>query len=636
MNQNILHHRLAAVVTGSILLGTLTIPAAFGQSTSYIDVPSGAYYEGAANALLESGALEQQRYLRPGDLATRAELVKLLVRLNDEPMAYPSVSSFNDVPKTAWYFPYFEAAARAGWVHGDRNCYGISRPCTARPPSNVNRAEAAALLVRAFDLTPLALAPRFADVASGTWYQDPIQTAADHCVLQGDDRTMRVRPAALMNRAEMVVMFHRASQNMEYGKDCGVQEKKITSISSQSSTRIRISFNVDLDEARAEEEMRYTVARASDGAEIGIASATYIDARTVELRLTASIVTNTRYAVSVEHLLTEAGNDFTDSTSFLTPETHPGISSISALAASRVQITFSDDLDETRAEDESRYQIVRSNGGSSLSVTNATLVSGRRVELTLGGTLLSNTTYTATVQSLLTTSGNVFTDNASFLSTEELADISDVSTQSSTRLRLTFTTDLESPRAEDENRYRLTGPEGDLRIRTAVFVTDRTVDLYLDSSMRAQRSYTIAVTSMWTAAGTTFDADQSFLFALQNERLTTTLRASHEIPATLSTATGSGTFTLQSDGLHYDITIKGLSGAIVAAHFHQGNAASNGTAIHAIAFTGNRAVGTWTDITNDQRNLLLNEEMYVNVHTDRYPNGEIRGQVMFDSTFPAF
>lgn len=627
MMSHIAHHRLTKLLAGGILLTVIGIPTTLGQSTTYLDVPTGAYYEGAASALLESGALEEQPYLRPSDLATRAELVKLLVRVHDEPLAYPSTSSFNDVSKSAWYFPYFEAAARAGWVHGDGNCYGIFRPCTARPPSNMNRAEAAALLVRAFDLTPLALAPRFADVASGTWYKDPIQTAADHCVLQGDDQTMRVRPGAFMNRAEMIVMFHRATQSLEYGKDCGVHEERISSVSAMSSTRLRVSFNVDLDRARAEDDMRYTVARSSNGAEIGIRSAVLIDARTVELQLANAMSANTRYTVSVNRLLTEAGVPFSDSTSFLSPEMRPNISSVSAPSSSRVYITFSDDLDRTRAEDESRYEIARNTGGFPLPISKATLVGDRRVELTLDATLLANATYTVIVQNLLTTAGDVFTDSAAFIPSEQATDISDVMPQSATRLRITFTADLDPIRAEDENRYRLTGAEGDLRIRTALLVTDRTVDLILDTSMRLQRPYTVAVTTMRTAGGVTFSADASFVFTLENVALTTTMRGFYETPPTATTATGTGTFTLQSDGLHYDITAQGLTGPIVAAHFHQGNSSLNGPVIHTITFTGNHATGIWTNLTSDQRNMLLDEGVYVNVHTEVYPNGEIRGQV---------
>src|SRR5256885_2106313 len=134
---------ISAIAGLSLLIGSLPVSVS-AQKTPYSDVPVGAYYEDAAAALISAGALDRsESRLRPSDLATRAELVKLLVNLKNEPLLHPSVSSFNDVSRNAWYFPYFEAAAHAGWVHGDRDCYQTSRPCTARPPDPVNRAEAA-------------------------------------------------------------------------------------------------------------------------------------------------------------------------------------------------------------------------------------------------------------------------------------------------------------------------------------------------------------------------------------------------------------------------------------------------------------------------------------------------------------
>jgi hydroxymethylpyrimidine kinase/phosphomethylpyrimidine kinase/thiamine-phosphate diphosphorylase len=73
-------------------------------------------------------------------------MVKLMVNMQNQPLLYPSVSGFTDVSRSFWYFPYFESAAKAGWVHGDGNCYNQYRPCYARPGDMINRAEAAALL----------------------------------------------------------------------------------------------------------------------------------------------------------------------------------------------------------------------------------------------------------------------------------------------------------------------------------------------------------------------------------------------------------------------------------------------------------------------------------------------------------
>ena len=108
---------LLSSALGLLLLVTLAgRAAAQSELTHYTDVSAGVWYEEAAEALLDIGALNRdEQRLRPNDTATRAEMAKLLVEMNDRPLVYPSRGSFDDVSETAWYFPYMEAAARAGW-----------------------------------------------------------------------------------------------------------------------------------------------------------------------------------------------------------------------------------------------------------------------------------------------------------------------------------------------------------------------------------------------------------------------------------------------------------------------------------------------------------------------------------------
>ena len=245
--------RLLATVAGAALMAGVfpTILRAQEAQTHFNDVEAGAWYETSAAALLELGALDPaEPRLRPDDLATRAEMVKLLVRVNDLPLpasSTPMPSNFDDVRVGTWYHPYFELAAQQGWVRGDGDCYQSEQPCMARPASNINRAEAAALLQRAFNLSYSANAPVFPDVMTGEWFFIPIQAAADACILQGDDMSDLVRPGGLMNRAEMIAMFHRAAQDLRYGTDCGVDDGQGTAIEEVtvlSGDRIRILLRI--------------------------------------------------------------------------------------------------------------------------------------------------------------------------------------------------------------------------------------------------------------------------------------------------------------------------------------------------------------------------------------------------------
>lgn len=182
------------------------------------DVPPDAWYGGALSQLIAESDINVSDAFRPSDLATRGEFVQLLVNSMDIPLSIIAnaglkQASFDDV--SGRYQNAFEKAAIKGWVKGDGDCYR-RHPCYAGPDRNINRAEAAALLMRAHDMQSTGDAPEFADVASEDWFADTIRKAASHCVLQGDAGTGRVRPADTLNRAEMVVMIARASKGITY------------------------------------------------------------------------------------------------------------------------------------------------------------------------------------------------------------------------------------------------------------------------------------------------------------------------------------------------------------------------------------------------------------------------------------
>ncbi len=185
---------------------TLTLP---------YDVTTDAWYSNALSVFISNDWISASQPFRPSGVATREEFIKLLVKMNggilNDP---PSQPSFDDVPVRSLGFGWFEEAAKEGWITGQDNCYG-KHPCSARPNDPINRAEAAALIIRAFQLTQ-GDAPTFEDAPASAWYGDSIQTVASRCILQGDDGSARVRPGANMNRAEMIVMLWRVDQAFAY------------------------------------------------------------------------------------------------------------------------------------------------------------------------------------------------------------------------------------------------------------------------------------------------------------------------------------------------------------------------------------------------------------------------------------
>jgi hypothetical protein len=108
-----------------------------------------------------------------------------------------------------------------------------------------------------------------------------------------------------------------------------------------------------------------------------------------------------------------------------------------------------------------------------------------------------------------------------------------------------------------------------------------------------------------------------------------TLEGSQEVPPIVTPATGMATLTLDdASGLDavYHVEFTGLLGAETAAHFHAAPAGQNGGAVFALPL-GSPKDGIWSlDLANFA--VLAADGIYVNVHTDMFPAGELRGQLI--------
>lgn len=123
------------------------------------------------------------------------------------------------------------------------------------------------------------------------------------------------------------------------------------------------------------------------------------------------------------------------------------------------------------------------------------------------------------------------------------------------------------------------------------------------------------------------------------------LSGSEVVPQVNTGATGDATFELSKDGkeLHYKIVASDIEG-ITAAHIHKGRKGENGPplALILIEKKGAKASETIAKGVIDDKALmgslagksvrdLMTEvqsgNTYVNVHTGKYPDGEIRGQI---------
>jgi hypothetical protein len=124
--------------------------------------------------------------------------------------------------------------------------------------------------------------------------------------------------------------------------------------------------------------------------------------------------------------------------------------------------------------------------------------------------------------------------------------------------------------------------------------------------------------------------------------LTGDLKASAEVPPKDSPGAGTVTATLdtETNAFKYHVEFSGLTGPVVAAHFH-GPAVAGANAKPQLPITNptcHLAVERMCQITSpidgmatltpEQAKELVDGKWYFNLHTSANPGGEIRGQIL--------
>lgn len=111
-----------------------------------------------------------------------------------------------------------------------------------------------------------------------------------------------------------------------------------------------------------------------------------------------------------------------------------------------------------------------------------------------------------------------------------------------------------------------------------------------------------------------------------------TLSGKSEVPPIASTASGSAdlAFDTATRRLSWDIRFVGLSGPVRAAHFHGvATAAQNAPITLLIADKDAKSPLRGSKVlTPEQTSALMSGRWYINIHTDKFRPGEIRGQVV--------
>lgn len=117
---------------------------------------------------------------------------------------------------------------------------------------------------------------------------------------------------------------------------------------------------------------------------------------------------------------------------------------------------------------------------------------------------------------------------------------------------------------------------------------------------------------------------------------TVTLSGAQEVPAVTTNATGTMNLTYNKDTkkLDWTVTWSNLSSNSTMAHFH-GPASPTTTAPAVVVFTNfptTSTSGTYNGtITLDATTEapLLANQWYVNIHSQNFPAGELRGNIIF-------
>ena len=147
--------------------------------------------------------------------------------------------------------------------------------------------------------------------------------------------------------------------------------------------------------------------------------------------------------------------------------------------------------------------------------------------------------------------------------------------------------------------------------------------------LKLSRREAIAALTMIAAAGVlaACSTDMGMMHGMSSEQHVNLTGAS-EVPAVSTSASGSGTVTINPDrSVSAKISVSGMTAT--ASHIHQGAAGTNGPVIVPFTKTGDNtfAAPEGAKLTEAQYAAYKAGDLYVNVHSAAHPGGEVRAQL---------
>jgi hypothetical protein len=113
-----------------------------------------------------------------------------------------------------------------------------------------------------------------------------------------------------------------------------------------------------------------------------------------------------------------------------------------------------------------------------------------------------------------------------------------------------------------------------------------------------------------------------------SQEIRVVLSGNQEIPPVTTTASGTGTITINPDRtVSGNAAITGMS--VTVAHIHEGAAGTNGPIIIPLIRAADNVwlVPPGTRLTDAQYESCKSGNLYFNIHSEAHRSGEIRGQI---------
>ena len=183
-----------------------TIEVQFRVRSSFVDVPSGSYYEDAVDLAVANGITTgtDAAHFSPDSICTRAQAVTFLWRAAGRPAPESRTMPFTDVPADSYYYDAVLWAVENGITKGTSST-------TFSPDDTCTRAQIVTFLWRSEQSPAAGSSNPFTDVSADAYYADAVLWAVKEAITTGTTRTT-FSPDAECTRAQIVTFLWRCKK----------------------------------------------------------------------------------------------------------------------------------------------------------------------------------------------------------------------------------------------------------------------------------------------------------------------------------------------------------------------------------------------------------------------------------------